>query len=90
MPLCKPVIFTIMVFAFTDAYEEFFSPLIYLNSPKKFPVSLALRLFINNEGPANWGPTLAMTLVTMVPLVIVFIFAQNYLVKGISTTGLKG
>ena len=90
LPLCKPAIFTIMVFSFTDAYEEFFNCLIYLNKPVLYTVSLALRMFINNEGPANWGPTLAMALVTMVPLILVFIIAQKTLIQGITTTGLKG
>ncbi len=90
MPLSKPVIFTVALFSFTEAYDDFMGPLIYLNSLKKFPVSLALRLFVTNEGGTDWGPIFAMTLVAMFPLILIFLICQKNLVQGISTTGLKG
>lgn len=90
MPLSKPVVFTVILFSFIDAYDDFMGPLIYLNTLKKFPVSLALRLFVSNEGGTEWGPIFAMTVVTMLPLVLVYVICQKNLVQGISTTGLKG
>lgn len=90
MPLSKPVVFTVLLFSFIDAYDDFMGPLIYLNTLKKFPVSLALRLFVSNEGGTEWGPIFAMTVVTMLPLILVYVICQKNLVQGISTTGLKG
>ena len=90
LPLCKPALFTVGLFAFSDNYNNFFGPLLYLNSINKFTVQLGLRTFVSAEGFTEWGPIFAMTIVTMIPLVIVFILTQKNLVKGINTTGLKG
>lgn len=90
MPLSKPVIFTVILFSFLEAYDDFMGPLIYLNTLKKFPVSLALRMFVSNEGGTDWGPIFAMTVVAMIPPILIYIVCQKNLVQGISTTGLKG
>jgi multiple sugar transport system permease protein len=90
LPLSKPALFTVLIFSFSDVYESFMMPLIYLNSPKLFPVSLALRLFFSNDTIPEWGPIHAMVLVAMLPLLISFILGQRALIQGITTTGLKG
>lgn len=90
MPLCKPVLFTVGLFSFGDSYNNFFGPLLYINSISKYTVQLGLRAFVSNDGFTEWGPVFAMTIVTMIPVIIVFILTQKNLVKGISTTGLKG
>lgn len=90
LPLCKPALFTIVLFTFGEAYNDFMGPLIYLNKVNKFTVSLALRMFVSNEGRTDWGPILAMVLVSMIPSLIAFLIAQKNLIEGISTTGIKG
>ena len=90
LPLCRPALFTIAMFAFMSSYDDFMGPLIYLQDPKKFTVSIGLRQFISREDASNWGYMLAMTLVSMLPPIFVFAGVQKNLVQGIATTGLKG
>jgi multiple sugar transport system permease protein len=89
LPLSKPAIFTVAIFAFSEVYDDFMGPLIYLSSPKLYTVSMAMRMFFSNDTLPQYGPTLAMSLVCMIPVFLVFVFAQKTLIQGIATTGLK-
>ncbi len=90
LPLCKPAIFSAMLFQFIWAWSDFFSPLIYINSVKKYPLSLALRMMLDLGEQAQWNQIMAMSVLSIVPPVILFFTAQKYFVEGISTSGLKG
>ena len=89
LPLSRPIMFTIGLFTFGEAYGDFMGPLIYISTIRKFTVTVALRLFVSNDGTTNWGPILAMTLVAMIPGIIIFFISQRNLMKGIATTGIK-
>jgi multiple sugar transport system permease protein len=54
-----------------------------------YTVPIALRSFIDATGSSSWGPMFAMSIVSLIPLFLVFLFGQKYLVKGIATTGIK-
>jgi len=90
IPLCKPAIFSMGIFQFLWTWNDFFNPLIYINSVKKYPVSLALRMSIDSDASVPWNKVLAMSFISIVPLVILFFSAQKYFVEGVATTGLKG
>lgn len=90
VPLCMPAIITIMVFQFLWTWNDFFGPLIYLNSVKKYTLALGLRMSIDTQAAIAWPNIMAMSLVSIIPCILVFFFAQKYFVEGISTTGLKG
>jgi multiple sugar transport system permease protein len=90
LPLIKPAIITAAIFSFYWAWEDFQGPLIYLNNPKLYTVSLALRASSDSNSVTNWGALFAMASLSLVPVFAIFIFFQRYLVHGISTTGLKG
>jgi multiple sugar transport system permease protein len=90
LPLIKPVLITASIFSFYWTWEDFQAPLIYLSSPKLYPVSLALRAMSDPNSVTNWGAVFAMATLSLVPVILIFIFFQRYLVQGISTTGLKG
>jgi len=90
LPLSKPALFSVIIFQFIWRWNDFFDPLIYINSVKKFPVSLALRSNLDISDTIAWNEVMAMSVLTMIPPIIVYILAQRYLVEGISTTGLKG
>lgn len=90
LPLIVPAMVTAAIFSFYWTWEDFLSPLIYLNSPKLYTVSLALRSFADPSANTDWGAIFAMSALSLVPVFIIFIFFQRYLVQGISTTGLKG
>jgi multiple sugar transport system permease protein len=89
LPLSKPALFTVAIFTFSEVYEDFLGPLIYLSSPKLYTVSMAMRMFFSNDTLPQYGPTLAMSLVCMLPEFLIFVFAQKALIQGIATTGLK-
>ena len=89
-PLITPALITSAIFSFYWTWEDFLTPLIYLNSPKTYTVSLALRTFADPTSVTNWGAIFAMSSLSLVPVFVIFIFFQRYLVQGISTTGLKG
>lgn len=93
LPLTKPALITISIFAFYWTWDDLFSQLIYLNDPDKYTVSTGLNMFLDNsEGGANsqWGGLFAMSIVSIMPVIIIFLIFQKYLVKGIATTGMKG
>jgi len=91
LPLSGPVLATIAVFTFVATYNDFFTPLIYLNDESKRTIAVALTYF---QGSPRIGPQmhLLMAAVSMsiVPPIILFILAQRYFVRGIAMTGIKG
>lgn len=93
LPLCKPVLATMMVIAFMASWSDFLGPLIYLNSPQKFTLAVGLQYFNAVEG-ANYEPMqhLLMTacVLTIAPTLVVFFAAQQFFVQGIVMSGIKG
>lgn len=90
LPLLRPALFTVSIFAFMWSWDDFFSHLLYINNVSLYPVSLALNLFLDNTGKTNWGAMFSVSFLSIVPLLLIFFFAQKHFVEGISTTGLKG
>lgn len=89
MPLCIPALFSAGVFQFMWTWNDFFNQLIYINSVSKYTISLGLRMTLDATANIQWNQVFAMSLVSMLPPIILFFVAQNYLMDGISTTGLK-
>jgi multiple sugar transport system permease protein len=89
VPLCKPALAVVGVTLFLAQWNDYLGPLIYLDSPDKFTYALGLANF---QGPYGTGTELLMAASTMfvVPVILIFIFAQRYLIQGIVMTGLKG
>jgi multiple sugar transport system permease protein len=90
LPLIKPALVTVAIFSFYYTWGEFLTPLIYLNSPKLYTISVALRSFADPTSITNWGAIYAMSFLSLVPVLVVFISFQRHIVEGISTTGMKG
>jgi len=90
LPLSKPLLFSIVLFQFIWTWNDFFNPLIYINSVRLYPLSLALKMSLDINETARWSNVLAMSLVSMLPCIILFFLAQKYFVEGIATSGLKG
>ncbi|NHN32454.1 carbohydrate ABC transporter permease [Paenibacillus agricola] len=90
IPLLVPPIITVSIFKFYWTWDDFFSPLLYLNSPKLATVSLAIKNMSDPTAQTDWGAMFAMSVLSLAPIVAVFIGFQKYIVEGISTTGLKG
>ncbi len=90
MPLTVPALITVTIFSFIWGWDDYFGPLIYLNSVDKYTVPLALRMFIDTQSAVAWGQLLAMSLLSVLPPVLIFFLAQKHFVEGIATSGLKG
>ncbi|WP_375140535.1 carbohydrate ABC transporter permease [Cohnella herbarum] len=90
LPLIVPALMTSAIFSFYWTWEDFLHPLLYLNKPDLYPVSLALKLFLDGESLNNWGGMFAMSTLSLVPVFVIFFIFQKYIVEGISTSGLKG
>jgi len=89
LPLMGPAIATTAIFTFIWTWSDFFTPLIYLTNPAAYTVPVALRSFLDATAGSNWGAMFAMSVVTLIPLFLAFLFGQRFLVKGIATTGGK-
>ncbi len=90
-PLMKPALFSAGLFQFMWTWNDFFNQLIFINSPKKFTIALGLRISIDSSSEmVRWNEVMAMSICSIVPLILLFFFAQRYFVEGISTSGLKG
>jgi ABC-type glycerol-3-phosphate transport system permease component len=91
LPLSKPVIATVAVFALFQHYTDYMNPLIYLNSMDKWTLAVGLGSLNANESyGASWELVFAAGTIMTLPMLLLFVFAQRYFVKGIATTGLKG
>jgi len=89
LPLMTPALATTAIFTFIWTWGDFFGPLIYLRTRENFPVSIALKGFVDAQSSSNFGAMFAMSVVSLVPLFLAFLIGQKYLVKGIATTGIK-
>jgi multiple sugar transport system permease protein len=89
-PLMRPALVTTTIFTFIWTWNDFFTPLIYLTDPAVFTVPVALNSMVDSETQSGIGMLLAMSLLSLVPILLFFTFAQKYLIRGITTTGLKG
>ncbi|WP_026930819.1 carbohydrate ABC transporter permease [Glycomyces tenuis] len=89
LPLMVPALATTAIFTFIWTWNDFFSQLIYLIDPDMHTVPLALRAFVDAQAGTNWGATFAMSTVSLLPVFLVFLFGQRFLLRGIATTGGK-
>jgi multiple sugar transport system permease protein len=89
LPLARPVIAAIAVFAFVGSWNDFLGPLLYLRTPDTFTVSLGLASF-QGLYVDQVQQSMALSLLALLPVIAVFIVAQRWLVQGITTGGLRG
>lgn len=93
LPLARPALATVALFAFIGTWNDFFNPLIYINSPDKATLTLGLHMLktqIIGTGAVQWHLLMAASLLVMVPNVIVFFLAQKQFIKGLQMGGLRG
>ena len=90
LPLSKPGLATVAIFTFMWNWNDFMGPLIYLNSNDKWTVTIGLSRFTGMYGTTAWNLLMAASLITVLPCVLLFFFAQRYFIQGIVITGVKG
>lgn len=78
------------IFTFYCIWQDFFQPLIFVGSPKNYTISLALNMYTDPNSYNNYGGLFAMSVISLLPVILVFIKFQKYLVEGIATDGIKG
>lgn len=89
VPLSLPAMATLALFTFVNTWNDFLGPLLYLTKPSMYTVPLGLRLFLDTQEASQWGPLFAMSILSLAPIVVVFVVAQRLLTQGIATTGIK-
>ena len=90
VPLAKPAIAAVGLFNFMYAWNDFFAPLLYtVENPKAWTLAVGLSQF-KTQYAVQWNLTMAATLLFMVPVVALFLFAQRAFIEGVTLTGVKG
>ena len=88
LPLARPALATLALFAFIDAWKNFLWPLIVIRSPERRVVEVGIASF-HGLYYANWPYQMAAAVAALIPVLLVFFFAQRYFVRGIQLTGLR-
>ncbi|MDO4340580.1 MAG: carbohydrate ABC transporter permease [Eubacteriales bacterium] len=89
LPLSKPALSTLTIFTFVNTWNDYLGPLIYLKTESKKTIQLGLRMFIGQYS-SEYGLIMAGSIITLIPVVIVFLCLQKYFVEGVAATGVKG
>lgn len=90
LPLAKPAVAVVALFAFMGTWNDFLGPLIYLLDQKTFTLALGLQFYQGQNGGTSWSLLMAATTVVIAPVIVLFFFTQRLFIQGIALTGLKG
>lgn len=90
LPLLKPSIVTTVIIQFYWKWDDYMGPLLYLSKPQSYTVSLAIKMFADSSSTTDYGAMFAMSTLSLIPVFLIFLFFNRYLVEGIGTSGLKG
>ena len=89
LPLSKPALSTLTIFTFVNTWNDFLGPLIYLKTEAKKTLQLGLKMFISQYS-SEYGLIMAASVLSLIPVLIVFLSLQKYFVEGVAATGVKG
>lgn len=90
LPLIKPALITCAIFAFIWTWNDFLGPLLYITSPENYPLPVALKLYNDQTSTSDYGATVAVSMLALLPILLFFLVFQRFLVDGVATQGLKG
>ncbi|MDD4824103.1 MAG: carbohydrate ABC transporter permease [Acholeplasmataceae bacterium] len=90
IPLAKPALITIGLWAFMGTWNDLLGQLIYINDPAKYTIQLGLASFNSLSGEILWGPLMAASFVALVPILAILLYAQKYFIEGVKMSGIKG
>jgi multiple sugar transport system permease protein len=88
LPLARAALVTVAIFQFMWTWTDFLLPLIYINDPKRYTLSIGLYNFFSSHG-VEWGALMAASTLMSLPLVVLFVFAQRQFVEGVTLTGIR-
>jgi ABC-type glycerol-3-phosphate transport system permease component len=89
LPLARPALLTVFILQFQGAWNDFLKPLLYLNTPDKYVLNVALSIF-QQQYKAQWNLTLVGAMVNAIPILILFFIFSRYYIQGVAYTGVKG
>jgi len=89
LPQIKPALAVIAIWTFMGVWNNFMGPLVYINSPENMPISYGLQLYQGQRGNEP-GLLMAFATMAMVPVLLLFFFAQRYFIEGVTLSGLGG
>ncbi|MCR5103166.1 MAG: carbohydrate ABC transporter permease [Eubacterium sp.] len=89
LPLSKPALSTLIIITFVNTWNDYLGPLIYLKTEEKKTIQLGLKMFIGQYS-SEYGLIMAGSMISLIPVIIMFVFMQKYFVAGVTTAGLKG
>jgi len=90
VPMLMPAIVSCALFQFMWSSNDFMGPLLYVNTPARYPATLFVKLSMDGDTGFNWNRVLATSLISIIPSIVVFFMAQDQFVEGISAGGVKG
>lgn len=90
LPLARPALATVALFQFIGSWNDYFGPLVYLNDKALYTISLGIANMRASYGFSNFAWIMAATCMSVLPIVVLFFFAQRTFIEGIALTGLKG
>jgi multiple sugar transport system permease protein len=89
LPLSLPAMTTAAIFSFIWTWEDFLGPLVYLNDIKDYTVPLALRMFLSQDSVSEYGQMFAMSVLSILPIILFFVVFQRFIIRGIAMSGMK-
>ena len=89
LPLVIPGLATLMIFTFKNAWNDYMAPMLYLQNRRLFTIQLGLSYF-KTQYSMEYGLTMAATVCSVIPIVIIYVLGQKYIIEGVAHTGLKG
>lgn len=90
LPLCKPALMSVGILSFIFNWNNYFAPLVFINSNNKMPVTLAIAMLKDQQGAQEYHLVMMGALMSVIPCILIFLLLQRYFVKGIALTGIKG
>ena len=90
VPMLSPAITSIALFQFMWSSNDFMGPLLYVNTPAKYPLAIFVKMSMDADSGFQWNRILALSLISIIPSLVVFFMAQDKFVDGISAGGVKG
>ncbi|MEO8903087.1 MAG: carbohydrate ABC transporter permease [Polyangiaceae bacterium] len=90
LPLARPALSVVALFTFLNSWNEFLGPLIFLTEPQTFTMALGLQQYHSQSGGSEWHLLMGASALLVMPIIVLFFFAQKTFIQGISTTGMGG
>ena len=89
LPMSGPAIISTGILAFVRSWNDYMNPLIFINSESKYTATLAIKNYLNVDGQPRYDLAMTASVISLIPILILFSFVQKYYFEGVATTGMK-